>query len=288
MQDSNEGAVLYIVATPIGNLDDMSARAIEVLKRVDLIAAEDTRHSKRLMQHFAVNTQLTSHHDFSSAAEVQKLLDHLASGKSLALISDAGTPLISDPGYQLVSAARSLGVEVLPIPGPSAVIAALSVAGIACDRFRFEGFLPAKSAQRLKRLQALAAESATLVFYESPHRIAASLADFVSVFGADEQRQLFVARELTKKFESHCLGSVAQVADWAEGDTNNTRGEFVLVLSGASVQDAAEQEAGMQRAQEIARLLRADLSLKRAVALAAEIAGVRKNALYALMLQEAD
>lgn len=280
-------AKLFVVATPIGNLEDMSPRAVAVLKEVELIAAEDTRHSKRLMQHFGVATPLTSHHDFSSAAEVQRLLDALVAGSSIALISDAGTPLISDPGYQLVAGARALGIEVLPIPGPSALVAALSVSGIACDRFRFEGFLPAKSAQRRKRLEALAHEQASVVFYESPHRIAASLGDIAAVFSATPERRIFVARELTKKFESHFLGSVVEAAAWVAADENNARGEFVLVLEGAK-EEGDEQQDALLRAVEIARKLAQELSMKRAVALAAELTGARKNALYALMLEESD
>ncbi len=281
-------AKLYIVATPIGNLEDISARAIAVLREVDLVAAEDTRHSAKLMQHFAITTPLTSHHDFSSDTEIQRLLDELAAGKSIALISDAGTPLISDPGYPLVAKARALGIQVLPVPGPSAVIAALSVAGIACDSFRFEGFLPAKSSQRCKRLQQLAVESSTLVFYESPHRIAASLADMASVLTDSSSRRIFIARELTKKFESHFLGSVDESIAWVQADDNNSRGEFVLVLEGAQQAGDDEKVAELRRARAVARLLLQDLSTKRAVALAAEITGVRKNALYTLMLEDED
>lgn len=277
-------AKLYIVATPIGNLDDMSVRAIDVLKQVDLIAAEDTRHSKRLLQHFAITTPLTSHHDFSSEAESQKLLDQLLSGKSIALISDAGTPLISDPGYGLVARARALVIDVYPIPGASAVIAALSVAGIPCDRFRFEGFLPARSAQRCRRIEALGRDATTTVFYESPHRIAACLQDMATTLEDSTRRRVFVARELTKKFESHFLGSLQEAVAWIAADENNSRGEFVLVLEGSAEDSKSEEEAAMRRAEQLATRLSQDLSMKRAVALAAEIAEVRKNALYTRML----
>jgi 16S rRNA (cytidine1402-2'-O)-methyltransferase len=277
---------LYIVATPIGNLEDISARAIAVLKQVDLIAAEDTRHSKRLLQHFAIATPLTSYHDFSSDAEVKKLLDELDAGRSLALISDAGTPLISDPGYRLVEVARSRGISVIPVPGASAVIAALSVAGIPSDRFYFEGFLPAKSTQRCKRLAALADETSTLVFYESPHRIVACLNDMAAVIAEPNKRKVFVARELTKKFESHFLGSLLEAASWVASDENNSRGEFVLVLEGRATKLGSDIDALMLKAIDVAELLSAEVSMKRAVALAAQLVGVRKNALYAAMLEK--
>jgi 16S rRNA (cytidine1402-2'-O)-methyltransferase len=277
---------LYIVATPIGNLEDISARAIAVLKQVDLIAAEDTRHSKRLLQHFAIATPLTSYHDFSSDSEVKKLLDELGVGRSLALISDAGTPLISDPGYRLVEMARSRGISVIPVPGASAVIAALSVAGIPSDRFYFEGFLPAKSTQRCKRLAALADETSTLVFYESPHRIVACLNDMAAVIAEPNKRKVFVARELTKKFESHFLGSLLEAASWVASDENNSRGEFVLVLEGRATKLGSDIDALMLKAIDVAELLSAEVSMKRAVALAAQLVGVRKNALYAAMLEK--
>lgn len=277
---------LYIVATPIGNLEDISARAIAVLKQVDLIAAEDTRHSKRLLQHFAIATPLTSYHDFSSDSEVKKLLDELDAGRSLALISDAGTPLISDPGYRLVEMARSRGISVIPVPGASAVIAALSVAGIPSDRFYFEGFLPAKSTQRCKRLAALADETSTLVFYESPHRIVACLNDMAAVIAEPNKRKVFVARELTKKFESHFLGSLLEAASWVASDENNSRGEFVLVLEGRATKLGSDIDALMLKAIDVAELLSAEVSMKRAVAIAAQLVGVRKNALYAAMLEK--
>lgn len=277
---------LYIVATPIGNLEDISARAIAVLKQVDLIAAEDTRHSKRLLQHFAIATPLTSYHDFSSDSEVKKLLDELGVGRSLALISDAGTPLISDPGYRLVEMARGRGISVIPVPGASAVIAALSVAGIPSDRFYFEGFLPAKSTQRCKRLAALADETSTLVFYESPHRIVACLNDMAAVIAEPNKRKVFVARELTKKFESHFLGSLLEAASWVASDENNSRGEFVLVLEGRATKLGSDIDALMLKAIDVAELLSAEVSMKRAVAIAAQLVGVRKNALYAAMLEK--
>jgi len=202
------------------------------------------------------------------------------------LISDAGTPLISDPGYRLVEMARSSGISVIPVPGASAVIAALSVAGIPSDRFYFEGFLPAKSTQRCKRLAALADETSTLVFYESPHRIVACLNDMAAVIAEPNKRKVFVARELTKKFESHFLGSLLEAASWVASDENNSRGEFVLVLEGRATKLGSDIDALMLKAIDVAELLSAEVSMKRAVALAAQLVGVRKNALYAAMLEK--
>ncbi len=275
---------LFIVATPIGNLDDFSLRAIEVLKAVDLVAAEDTRHSKKLLQHYQIDTPMVSYHDFSDLTETLKLIELLQAGKSIALISDAGTPLISDPGYRLVSEARSADIPVLPIPGASALTAALSVSGLPTDRFSFEGFLPAKQVARVKKLQLLELDSRTLVFYESPHRIQASLADMTAVFG--ESRKTFVGRELTKKFESHFLGDLQQCLQWVEADANNQKGEFVIVVAGND--DDKDEDSKLQQAMAIVHTLSADLSMKRAVALASEITGTRKNLLYDKALKEMD
>ncbi|PCJ25089.1 MAG: 16S rRNA (cytidine(1402)-2'-O)-methyltransferase [SAR86 cluster bacterium] len=276
----NDSGSLYIVATPIGNLDDISLRAIEILKSVQLIAAEDTRHSKKLIQSIQVDTPLISYHDFSSESATRKILDKLQAGLSIALISDAGTPLISDPGYKLVCMARQLSIEVLPVPGPCAVTAALSVAGLATDRFVFEGFLSAKSGARQKRLQALAREMRTIVFYESPHRIEVCVEDMALVFGAD--RQVFIARELTKKFESHFLGSMADCVLWLKSDSNNQKGEFVVVVSGCNEEE--DQLRKQQQALEIVELLRREVSMKQAVAIASKITGARKNKLYEIAL----
>jgi len=279
-----DSGTLYIVATPIGNLDDISSRAIDILKSVHLIAAEDTRHSKKLLQNFQIDTPVVSHHDFSNDSAIEKILAKLKSGQSIALISDAGTPLISDPGYKLVHLARQQALTVLPIPGASAVTAALSVSGLATDRFVFEGFLPAKSGARRKRLEILAREPRTLVIYESPHRIIQSINDVSDVLGA--QRQMFVARELTKKFESHFLGSVADCIGWLESDTNNQKGEFVVVVAGCDEND--EEVRKQQQAMEIVILLRNEVSLKKAVAIASQITGARKNWLYDAALQNVD
>ncbi len=279
---SEQSASLYIVATPIGNLQDVSARAIEVLQAVDLIAAEDARHSAVLLQHFDIRTPVKPYHDFSNDAQAEKLLEKVKQGQSVALISDAGTPLISDPGYKLVRLARAKGITVTPIPGASSVIAAISVAGLASDRFVFEGFLPAKSAARQKQLDSLVAETRTLVFFESPHRIVASLQDFLLVFGKD--RQIFIAREMTKKFETFNLASLEKSVEWVERDTNQQRGEFVLVLEGADPRNS--DVLIQQRAMEIVSLLQAEMPLKKAVTIAAQISGARKNALYKAALAQ--
>lgn len=275
-------ATLYIVATPIGNLDDMTERAVDTLKSVALIAAEDTRHSQALLHKHGIKTPLRAYHDFSSEAQAAALLEILDNGQSMALISDAGTPLISDPGYKLVRAARQRGFTVLPIPGASALTAALSVAGLATDRFCFEGFLPARSTARRAALDKLAQESRTLVFYESPHRIQEALADLSECLGA--QRQVFLGRELTKKFESHFYGSCGQCVDWLAADSNQRRGEFVLVVAGCDEEEAERRQ--FQEALDLTRQLREEMALKKAASLASQITGVRKNALYEAVLEQ--
>ena len=268
--------ILYIVATPIGNTGDITSRALEVLSGVDLVAAEDTRHSGKLLKHLGVTTPLKAYHDFNDAGAEQYLLGLLDSGKSIALVSDAGTPLIADPGYRLVHAAREAGFTVLPIPGASALLAAISVAGLPTDRFAFEGFLPAKENARNKQLQQLKDESRTLIFYEAPHRLRHSLEALNAIFG--ERRHVFIAREMTKRFEDHFSGTLAQSLDWLEANENAERGELVLVVAG---QDAQEEEGeNIVSAMRLFTLLRDDLSHKRAVAIAAEFCGVRKNVLY--------
>lgn len=268
------GGTLYVVATPIGNLADMVPRAAETLQQVDLIAAEDTRHSKRLLEHFHISTPMVAYHDHNEAQSLPALLQRLKKGESIALISDAGTPLISDPGYRLVRAAREAGFRVCPIPGASALIAALSVAGLPSDRFVFEGFLPPKSGARRKHLEALAAEERTLIFYEAPHRIAATLADVVHCLGAD--REVVIARELTKTFETILAGNAEDVAKRVEEDPNQQRGEIVLLIRGAEP-SGGELDA---EARRIMSILAKDLPLKQAASLAAEISGAKKNALY--------
>ena len=272
----NKIGTLFIVATPIGNLGDFSQRAVDVLNTVDSIAAEDTRHSQKLLQKLHISTPLIAYHDFSSEQVANKILQRLRTGQSIALICDAGTPLISDPGYRLVKLARDAAIPVLPIPGACAVTAALSVAGLPTDKFVFEGFLPSKASARFKRLSEMATEARSLVIYESPHRIVESVAAIVEAFGAD--RQLFIGRELTKKFESHFVGSAGNGREWILQSKDHQKGEFVLVVAGC---DQLELEARRQtQALDLVTLLRSDLSLKRAVAIASQLSGARKNQLY--------
>jgi len=272
---SNKG-ILYIVATPIGNIGDISVRAREVLQDVHKIAAEDTRHSKPLLQKLGIDTKLISYHDFSSEAVALVMIDELLQGNSIALVSDAGTPLISDPGYKLVSLARQSGISVLPIPGASSVTAALSVSGLATDRFAFEGFLPKKPGARQKLLRDLKKEERTVVFFESTHRIVDCLRDMSKIFPIG--KQVFVAREISKKFETHFLGSASECLQWVESDKDQQKGEFVLVFQGSkeSEIEAARQEAALK----IIELLGSSVSTKDAVAIASEISGARKNRLY--------
>lgn len=273
---------LYIVPTPIGNLADMSERALQVLAEVDLIAAEDTRHSGQLLQHFALHKPMFALHEHNERQRAATLISKLQEGQSIALVSDAGTPLISDPGYVIVQACREAGIRVVPLPGACALITALSAAGLPTDRFCFEGFLPAKPQQRRNALNALKVEPRTLVFYESPHRIVATLADLGQCFGAE--RHVVLARELTKQYETFLVGSVAEVAAKLAADPNQQRGEMVIVVAGAQAQTDAEQE--LNQALQTVQLLRAELPLKKACALAAEIHGLRKNQLYQLALEQ--
>lgn len=277
---------LYVVATPIGNLDDMSARALKVLADVALIAAEDTRHSMRLMQHFGINTPLAACHEHNERDEGGRFLTRLLAGDDIALVSDAGTPLISDPGYHLVRQARAAGVKVVPVPGACALIAALSAAGLPSDRFIFEGFLPAKTAGRRARLEQVKEEPRTLIFYEAPHRILECLDDMQAVFGAD--RPALLGRELTKAFETLKGLPLGELHAFVAADSNQQRGECVVLVGGWSAPE--DEQAISTEAQRVLDLLLAELPLKRAAALAAEITGVRKNLLYqaALEKQKAD
>ncbi len=267
--------VLYVVATPIGNLDDWSPRAVATLKAVSVVAAEDTRHSGRLLQHFNIPTRLVAVHDHNEAGRVQGLLDQLERGDDIALISDAGTPLISDPGYRLVAAAQSAGLRVVPVPGACAAIAALSAAGLPSDRFIFEGFLPAKTAGRRERLQQLAGETRTLMFYEAPHRIVECLQDMLAVLGGE--RRIVLARELTKTFETVRQYSLTEMLAWVSADPDQQRGEIVLVLEGLP---EAVGEQDWQEADRVLGILLEELPVKQAAALAASITGLKKNALY--------
>jgi len=276
---------LYVVATPIGNLGDFSPRAVEVLKRVDLIAVEDTRHSGRLLQHFGIKTPMQALHEHNERKLAESLLQGIEEGRTLALISDAGTPLLSDPGYHLVRLAREKGIRVIPLPGACAVIAALSVAGLATDHFRFDGFLSAKSGARRQQLEALKQEALTLVFYESPHRIEDTLSDMQAILGP--QRQAVLARELTKTFETVRSGTLAELSQWVAEDANQRKGEIVLLVQGAAAADPDDLDP---EAERVLKILLQELPLKQAATLAAEISGVRKKKLYArgLELKQAD
>ncbi|MFB8831332.1 16S rRNA (cytidine(1402)-2'-O)-methyltransferase [Azotobacter sp. CWF10] len=272
--------ILYVVATPIGNLDDITARALRVLREVVLIAAEDTRHSTRLLQHFGITTPLMACHEHNERDQGGRFLARLQAGEDVALISDAGTPLISDPGFHLVRQARAAGIRVVPVPGPCALIAALSAAGLPSDRFVFEGFLPAKTAGRLARLEQLREEPRTLIFYEAPHRLLECLGDLERVMGGD--RLAVLARELTKAFETFQGLPLGELRAWVAADGNQQRGECVLLVAGWQ---APSEEAVPTAALRVLELLLKEMPLKKAVALAAEITGVRKNLLYQAALE---
>ncbi|WP_152220740.1 16S rRNA (cytidine(1402)-2'-O)-methyltransferase [Pseudomonas sp. SCB32] len=272
---------LYVVATPIGNLDDISARALKVLADVALIAAEDTRHSVRLLQHFGIETPLAACHEHNEREQGGRFLTKLQAGEDVALISDAGTPLISDPGYHLVRQARAAGIQVVPVPGACALIAALSAAGLPSDRFVFEGFLPAKAAGRRGRLEALLEEPRTLIFYEAPHRVLECIEDMASIFGSE--RPALLARELTKTFETLRGLPLGELREFVAADSNQQRGECVLLVAGKPAPEGAE--AVDAQTLRVLDLLLAELPVKRAAALAAEITGARKNQLYQIALE---
>lgn len=277
---SNAAGRLYIVATPIGNRDDITLRAIEVLRSVDRILAEDTRHSRRLLDHIGVNRPLIAVHEHNELQAVERLVGWLLAGESLALISDAGTPLISDPGFPLVRACRAHGIGVVPVPGASALLAALSVSGLPTDRFRFEGFLPRRQQARLTALQSLTHETVTLVFYESSHRVLETLHDMLSVFGGG--REAVLARELTKLHETVLSGALGDLVAQVEADENQRRGEFVLLVAGVAEGDAADTRP---EADALLRILLDDLPVKQAAGLAARITGQKKNLLYQRALE---
>ncbi len=271
---------LFVVATPIGNLADMVPRAVETLQTADLIAAEDTRHSAPLMAHFDIKTPMVAYHDHSDDRKVQQLIDKMQAGSKIALISDAGTPLISDPGYRLVAEARKHGIAVTPIPGASAITAALSASGLATDRFRFDGFLPPKTTARQKMLTGLKDDPATLVFYEAPHRLLASLDDIQTVFGTE--RRMVVAREISKTFETFLCGSIAEVREQVAADSNQQRGEIVIMVAGAEQRDLAIDTAS----QKLMASLIPHMPLKQAASIVAEHTGIKKNLLYQWGLEQ--
>ena len=271
---------LYIVATPIGNMGDMTERAIKTLSDVDVIAVEDTRLSGQLLRNFEISTPMISVHEHNERQICDSLLERIENGESIALISDAGTPLLSDPGYFLVNQARERDISVVPVPGVSAVITALSVAGLPTDRFVFEGFLPSKSAARQQKLEKLKDETRTVIFYEAPHRIVEMLKDCQLVFGG--QRKVVITRELTKTFETVHGDVLDDLIPWVEADENQRKGEFVVLVQGAAVREDTGVDAESER---ILLILLKDLPVKQAAALAANITGLKKNALYQFALE---
>lgn len=270
--------ILYLVATPIGNLDDITQRAISVLEQVDFIAAEDTRHSQRLLSHFGIKTKLLAYHEHNEDYITSKFLDELESGKSIAVISDAGTPLISDPGYRLVSQAHDRNLRVVPIPGVCAAIAALSTAGLATDSFSFEGFPPAKQGARLQFFERFSTSEQTLVFYVSCHRILETLQDMQTVFGAE--RRVSFAREITKTFETIKRMNLTTLIEWVEADTNQRKGEIVLVVEGNR-----EEAIDVTQSDQYLSILLAELPVKQAVSLVVKMTGGNKNDLYKRALE---
>lgn len=279
---ATNAGTLYVVATPIGNLQDLTPRALEVLGSVSLIAAEDTRHSARLLQHFGIATPTTACHDHNERDKSQRLVERLLAGDDLALISDAGTPLISDPGFHLVRQARDAGVRVVPVPGACALIAALSAAGLPSDRFSFEGFLPARAHGRRQRIEALAVEPRTWMIYEAPHRLLDCLTDMLELLGAE--RQVVLARELTKTFETIRGAPLAELVEWVRSDSDQQRGECVLIVEGAPPADETTLDPAAERVLDV---LLEELPVRQAAALAARITGLKKNLLYQVALEKA-
>ncbi|WP_151963488.1 16S rRNA (cytidine(1402)-2'-O)-methyltransferase [Acinetobacter oleivorans] len=272
-------AQLFVVATPIGHLDDMTFRAIDILKSVSIVAAEDTRQSAQLFKHYNISTQLTACHDHNESNKIEQLVQKLLAGDSVALISDAGTPLISDPGFKLVRAAQENGIKVVPVPGACAAIAALSAVGLPSDRFSFEGFLPSRSSQRISQLEKLKNETQTLIFYEAPHRILESIKDMAQVFGED--RPVGFAREITKTFETIKKMTLKDLVSFIENDHNQEKGEIVVVVGGAAAKTDLEQE----KLDELLKRLLQDLSVKAASQLAADLTGIKKKVAYQRALE---
>jgi len=267
--------ILFIVATPIGNLDDITFRAVEVLKSVDIVFAEDTRHSKKLLQHLNITKPIRAFHEHNEREKTKAIIGEIHSGKSIALISDAGTPLISDPGYFLVAQAKKECLRVVPIPGPSALITALSASGLASDRFTFLGFLPSKKTARVKLLKSLINRTETSIFYESPKRILATLTDMHRIFG--DNREVCLAKELTKVFETIQTDSIPNLIKYLTFDQNNQKGEFVILISANDKIDIAEAEAQLD---SLLPILCAEMGTSKAAKLAAKITGIDKNQCY--------
>ncbi|WP_296933796.1 16S rRNA (cytidine(1402)-2'-O)-methyltransferase [uncultured Marinobacter sp.] len=282
---SESKGTLYVVATPIGNLDDLSPRATRTLAIADVVAAEDTRHSGRLLSHLGIQKRMVALHDHNEKDRAAGILAELEAGRDVALISDAGTPLISDPGYVLVSEARAAGYRVSPIPGPCALVAALSAAGLPTDRFLYVGFLPAKRSGRRASLDSLSREVSTLVFYESPHRILESVRDIAEVLGPD--REIVLGREITKTFETFYSGSVAEVLAELESDPHGSRGEFVVMIRGVMAR-AGNDEAATMDVDRVLRVLLAELPVKKVARMASELTGLSKNELYQRALELKD
>ncbi|MEE6074865.1 16S rRNA (cytidine(1402)-2'-O)-methyltransferase [Avibacterium paragallinarum] len=276
----NLTGILYIVATPIGNLQDISQRALQVLEQVDLVAAEDTRHSGLLLSHYGIKKPFFALHDHNEQQKAEILCEKLLQGTTIALVSDAGTPLISDPGFHLVRKCRQAGIKIVPIPGACAAIAGLCASGIASDRFCFEGFLPAKSKARCDKLENLVKEDRTLIFYESTHRILDCLADMEKVFGAE--RYVVLARELTKTWETIYGDEVGALRQWVSEDPNRSKGEMVLIVEGNV---SSEEESFSPEAIKALTLIAKELPLKKAAAIVAELYGYKKNALYQFGLE---
>ena len=266
---------LFIVATPIGNLDDITFRAFEVLKNVDFVLAEDTRHSKKLLSHLDISKPIRAFHEHNEREKTKAIISEIYSGKSIALISDAGTPLISDPGYFLVAQAKKEGLKVVPIPGPTALITALSASGLASDSFTFLGFLPSKQTARVKLLIGLVGRTETIIFYESPKRVLATLTDMQTIFG--DSREVCLAKELTKAFETIHTGSIPNLIEYLTIDQNHQKGEFVILISATHKIDLAEAEIQLD---SLLPILCAEMGTSKAAKIAAKITGIDKNKCY--------
>jgi len=266
---------LFIVATPIGNLDDITFRAFEVLKSVDFVLAEDTRHSKKLLSHLDISKPIRAFHEHNEREKTKAIISEIYSGKSIALISDAGTPLISDPGYFLVAQAKKEGLKVVPIPGPTALITALSASGLASDSFTFLGFLPSKQTARVKLLRGLVGRTETIIFYESPKRVLATLTDMQTIFG--DSREVCLAKELTKAFETIQTGSIPNLIEYLTIDQNHQKGEFVILISATNKIDLAEAETQLD---SLLPILCAEMSTSKAAKIAAKITGIDKKKCY--------
>ena len=274
-KEQDKNGILYVVATPIGNLDDMTPRAIATLQNVDTILAEDTRHSGGLLKKFGITTPARAYHDHNEQQLVPELIKRLQAGENMALISDAGTPLVSDPGYHLLNLAQQAGINIVPVPGASALIAALSVCGLPSDRFTFNGFLPAKQKARQKKCQELKTETATQIFYEAPHRLTECINDLNEVFGSD--RHVCIARELTKIYETIRTGTLAELSQWLDQNPGQCRGEIVIVVEGNHEEKTVDGED-----QRVLEVLLEYLSPSQAVAAAVKITGGKENQLYKL------